>query len=132
MQRITRARLVLSLALVGALALAGCGGGDDAYSISAEDQARIDTLTDDVADCQQEGSGRFGGSQQEGSRRPGGGQQDGSRRSGGGQAGCGWTAWTQAQSTIDSLTAEIGMMPSGRRRRLRAEGPAGDGSSGSD
>ena len=48
MQRITRARLVLSLALVGALALAGCGG-DDAYNISAEDQARIDTLTDDVA-----------------------------------------------------------------------------------
>ena len=48
MQRITRARLVLSLALVGALALAGCGGDDD-YNISAEDQARIDTLTDDVA-----------------------------------------------------------------------------------
>ena len=47
MQRITRARLVLSLALVGALALGGCGG-DDAYSISAEDQARIDMLTDDL------------------------------------------------------------------------------------
>ena len=41
MQRITLARLVLSLALVGALALAGCGGDDG--GLSAEDMARIES-----------------------------------------------------------------------------------------
>ena len=43
-------KLVLLLVMVGALALAGCGG-DDGYSISAEDQARIDMLTADLADA---------------------------------------------------------------------------------
>ena len=85
MQRITRARLVLSLALVGALALAGCGG-DDAYNISAEDQARIDTLTDDVAAANKKAADDLAAAKT--------------------QAEADLKA---AQDEIDSLTAQIGM-----------------------
>ena len=85
MQRITRARLVLSLALVGALALAGCGG-DDAYNISAEDQARIDTLTDDVADANKKAADDLAAAKT---------QAAGDLKA--------------AQDEIDSLTAQIGM-----------------------
>ena len=86
MQRITRARLVLSLALVGALALAGCGGGDDAYSISAEDQARIDTLTDDVAAANKKAADDLAAAKT---------QAEADLKT--------------AQDEIDSLTAQIGM-----------------------
>ena len=87
MQRITRARLVLSLALVGALALAGCGG-DDAYSISAEDQARINTLTDDVAAANKKAADDLAAAKT---------QAEADLKT--------------AQDEIDSLTAQIGMMP---------------------
>ena len=86
MQRITRARLVLSLALVGALALAGCGGGDDAYSISAEDQARIDTLTDDLAAANKKAVDDLAAARTEAA-----------------------ADLKAAQDEIDSLTAQIGM-----------------------
>ena len=85
MQRITRARLVLSLALVGALALAGCGG-DDAYNISAEDQARIDTLTDDVAAANKKAADDLAAAKT---------QAEADLKT--------------AQDEIDSLTAQIGM-----------------------
>ena len=84
MQRITRARLVLSLALVGALALAGCGG-DDAYSISAEDQARIDMLTDDLTAANKKAADDLAAMTQA--------EAD----------------LKTAQGEIDSLTAQIGM-----------------------
>lgn len=48
MKRITFARISVLMLVVAGLALQGCGG-DDAYSISAADQARIDALTADLA-----------------------------------------------------------------------------------
>lgn len=51
MQRSTWTKLALLLVVAGAFALAGCGG-DDAYSISADDQARIDALMAELEEAE--------------------------------------------------------------------------------
>lgn len=59
MNRITFARISVLMLVVAGLALQGCGG-DDAYSISAADQARIDALTADLAAANQKADGLEG------------------------------------------------------------------------
>ena len=110
MQRITRARLVLSLALVGALALAGCGG-DDAYNISAEDQARIDMLTADLADANKMAVDDLAAADKKAADDLAAANKKAADDLAAARQEAA-DAMDAAQVRIDALTVEIGMMPS--------------------